>query len=130
MRNLLIFLCFGICSNLFAQAKAETVLETTTAWNGTSYKIPDNPSVLVLKIKIPAKDTLAWHQHPYFNVGYLLKGELKVETQKGETLLMKAGESLVELNEQWHRGINVGEEDIEIVVFYLKEKDTPITILQ
>jgi quercetin dioxygenase-like cupin family protein len=106
------------------------VLETTTAWNGTSYKIPDDPSVLVLKIKIPAKDTLAWHQHPYFNVGYLLKGELKVETQKGETLLMKAGESLVELNEQWHRGINVGEEDIEIVVFYLKDKDTPITILQ
>ena len=43
---------------------------------------------------------------------------------------MKAGESLVELNEQWHRGINVGEEDIEIVVFYLKDKDSPITILQ
>ena len=63
-------------------------------------------------------------------MGYLLKGELKVETQKGETLLMKAGESLVELNEQWHRGINVGEEDIEIVVFYLKDKDSPITILQ
>lgn len=83
-----------------------------------------------MKIKIPAKDTLAWHQHSYFNVGNLLKGKLKVETQKGETLMMKAGESLVELNEQWHRGINLGEEDIEIVIFYLKDKDTPITILQ
>tara|TARA_B100001093_G_C26860545_1_gene1029977 strand:- start:22223 stop:22450 length:228 start_codon:yes stop_codon:yes gene_type:complete len=75
---------------LFAQVKAETILETSTAWNGTSYRIPNDPSVLVLKIKIPAKDTLAWHQHPYFNVGSLLKGKLKVETQKGETLMMKA----------------------------------------
>lgn len=130
MRNLLFLLCLGFYSSLFAQAKVETVLETSAAWNGTSYRIPNDPSVLVLKIKIPAKDTLAWHQHPYFNVGYLLKGKLKVETQKGETLMMKAGESLVELNEQWHRGINLGKEDIEIVVFYLKDKDTPITILQ
>ena len=130
MRNLLFLLCLGFYSSLFAQAKVETVLETSAAWNGTSYRIPNDPSVLVLKIKIPAKDTLAWHQHPYFNVGYLLKGKLKVETQKGETLMMKAGESLVELNEQWHRGINLGKEDIEIVVFYLKNKDTPITILQ
>ena len=83
MRNLLIILCFGICSSLFAQAKAETVLETTKAWNGTSYKIPDDPSVLVLKIKIPAKDTLAWHQHPYFNE-VISCCELKVETQKGK----------------------------------------------
>ncbi|MAJ32109.1 MAG: cupin [Flavobacteriaceae bacterium] len=120
----------SVFAGLFAQVKAETIVETSTAWNGTSYRIPNDPSVLVLKIKIPAKDTLAWHQHPYFNVDYLLKGKLKVETQKGETLMMKAGESLVELNEQWHRGINVGQEDIEILVFYLKHKDVPITMPQ
>lgn len=46
MRNLLFLHCFGICLGLFAQVKAETILETSTAWNGTSYRIPNDPSVL------------------------------------------------------------------------------------
>jgi quercetin dioxygenase-like cupin family protein len=112
------------------EIKVVEVVKSSHSWNGT--KLPlysqGQPEVTVLRITIPKGVTLPMHQHPVINVGVLLKGELTVKTQKGETLLMKAGDPIVEVVDTWHLGTSTGKEDAEIMVFYAGVKDTPLTI--
>lgn len=68
------------------------------------------------------------HKHPVINAGVLLSGELTVTTEDNETLLLKAGDPIVELVNKWHFGKNTGNGPAEILVFYAGAQDTPITI--
>lgn len=112
------------------EIKVVEVVKSSNSWNGT--KLPHypqgQPEVTVLRITIPKGVTLPMHQHPVINVGVLLKGELTVKTQKGEILLMKAGDPIVEVVDTWHLGTSTGTEDAEIMVFYAGVKDKPLTI--
>jgi len=87
-----------------------TMTKSTQSWNGSTLPAyPDGqPEVTILKIVIQPGVTLEWHKHPIINAGVLLSGELTVESAKQETLLLKAGDTIVELVEQWHHGINSG----------------------
>lgn len=58
----------------------------------------------------------------------LLKGTLTVVTKDKETLRLKAGDSIVEVVNKWHYGINEGNESAEIIVFYAGVQGSPITI--
>ena len=62
------------------------------------------------------------------NAGVLLEGELTVVTQDLKKLYLKAGDSIVEVVDKWHSGINESNETAEIIVFYAGVQDTPITI--
>jgi len=73
---------------------------------------------LILKISIPPHVQLPLHQHPVINADVLLQGELTVETKEGETFHLKAGDPIVEVVNNWHYGINEGDEPAEIIVFY------------
>ena len=110
--------------------KAVQLAKTTTSWDGRT--LPPypagQPEVTILRITIPPKTRLPLHEHPVINAGVLLKGELKVVTEKGETLHLKAGDPIVEVVDKWHYGINEGETPAEIVVFYAGVHDLPITV--
>jgi quercetin dioxygenase-like cupin family protein len=41
---------------------------------------------------------------------------------------MKAGDSIVEVVNKWHYGINEGNEPAEIIVFYAGIKGKPVTV--
>jgi quercetin dioxygenase-like cupin family protein len=71
---------------------------------------------------------LPLHKHPVINAGVLLKGELTVVTEDNKTLHLKAGDSIVEVVNKWHYGINKGNESAEIIVFYAGAQGSPITI--
>lgn len=109
-----------------------TLIETSKSWDGT--KLPDylkgNPKITVLKITIPPKTKLETHKHLEINAGVLLKGTLTVISQSNDTLLLKAGDPIVELVNTWHYGENEGTESAEIIVFYAGIEGTPITILK
>ena len=86
------------------------------------------PEITILKIKIPPKTKLPLHKHPVINAGVLLKGTLTVVTEKDEKLQLKAGDSIIEVVNKWHYGINEGNELAEIIVFYAGVKHSPITV--
>ncbi len=133
---------YGICfilsltSNVWAQevntVKVDVLAKTSASWDGRS--LPNyakgKPEITILRIKIPQGVQLPLHKHPVINAGVLLKGELTVVTKDQETLHLKAGDSIVEVVDKWHYGINEGNELAEIIVFYAGVQGIPITIKQ
>lgn len=121
---------FALCFSFNAAASTSEILQKSqTSWNSTP--LPEmtltNPEVTVVRIEIPKGEKLPLHQHPILNVGYLTKGELTVHTEKGEILVLKAGDPIIEVINTWHYGESTGEEDAEIVVVYVGNKGDTFT---
>lgn len=110
--------------------QAETLVKAGSSWNGAALPAyPDGePEITILKITIPPKTALPWHMHPYINAGILLSGELTVETETDKQLHLTAGDSIVELVNTWHHGVNNGDVPAEIIVMYAGVKGMPVTI--
>jgi len=111
--------------------QVETLVKTTQSWDGNALPAyPEGtPEITVLHITVPPQTKLPLHLHPVINVGYLLSGELTVVTQMEETLHLKAGDTIVELVDKLHYGMNEGEEPAVIVVVYAGVVGTPVTVL-
>jgi len=127
------FLCFfiaGLFSASYDQAQVETLLVTTTSWDGEQigWYPYGTPEVSILKIAVPPGVQLAVHKHPIPLVAYMLSGELSVETENGDTAVFRAGDPIVEVVDTWHFGQSTGEEDAVLVAFYMGVKRLPNTI--
>lgn len=108
----------------------KTFVKSTKSWDGNllpAYS-KGQPEVTILEIEIPPKTKLPMHKHPYMNAGVLVKGTLKVVTDKNEVLILKAGDTIVEVIGKWHYGINEQDEPAKIIVFYAGIKGQPTTI--
>ncbi len=137
MKKLLLgtFLIFCIAVNSYAledhnNASVETLAKSTISWDGSA--LPEypkgTPEITILRIEIPPKCKLPVHRHPVINAGILTKGELTVFTENNEVLHLKAGDSIIEVVEKWHYGINEGTKPAEIIVFYAGVAEKPITV--
>ena len=106
------------------------VAKSGASWDGNP--LPAYPAgaaeITILRIRIPPGAQLPMHKHPVINAGVLLSGELTVVTEKDETLLLKAGEPIVEVVDKWHYGRNEGGEPAEILVFYAGTPNMPLSI--
>ncbi|MDA9557325.1 cupin domain-containing protein [Vibrio sp.] len=71
---------------------------------------------------------LSWHTHPVINAGVLVKGELTVITKEGKERIIVPGEAVAEVLGTVHKGINKGNEPVEIIVFYAGVSGTPLTV--
>lgn len=124
MSKFLYLMCFFTGITFAHEAKeniaVDVLTKTSLSWDGQTLPTypQGQPEVSILKITIAAKTKLPIHQHAVINAGVLLKGELTVHTEKGETLHLVAGDTIVEVVDKWHYGINEGDKDAEIVVFY------------
>lgn len=121
---------FIVCFSFDAvAANSEILQKSQTSWNNTPIKQMNlsNPEVTVVRIQIPQGEKLALHKHPILNVGYLTKGELTVHTEKGEVLVLKTGDPIIEVIDTWHYGESTGNEDAEIVVVYVGNKDDALS---
>lgn len=126
MKKFISGLCLTVLvvGNVFADEKAPVIVDvlakSTSSWEGSA--LPEypkgKPEVTILKIKIEPGVELPLHEHPVINAGYLVSGELTVVTDDNEVLEMKAGDTLIEVVNKWHYGINKGDVPAEIVVFY------------
>lgn len=99
---------------------SEKLIESYLSWNGDSLPAyPEGkPKISIVKVTIPPHSELPKHYHPVINAGILLKGELTVVDEKGNTLHMKAGDPIIEVVDLIHYGKNEGDIPAEIVVFY------------
>lgn len=108
----------------------DVLAKTGLSWDGE--RLPSypagKPEVTILKIEIPPGTKLPLHEHPVINAGVLLKGELTVITDKKKILHLTAGDSIVEVVNTWHYGINEGNIPAEIIVFYAGVEGSPITV--
>ncbi len=130
--SLLSMIVIPIC--LIAQDNQPVIVEklakTSTSWNGSvlpSYK-EGQPEITIFKITVQPNVELPWHIHPTINAGVMVKGTLTVITESGETNELVAGDSIIEVVDKKHRGINKGTEAAEIIVFYAGVVGTPLTI--
>lgn len=131
MHFLFLSACVLISSGAYA-ANSETLIQTENHWNKQAIKPIhiENPQITMLRITIPAGEKLAMHKHPVLNIGYLTKGELTVRSEKGDVLVLKPGDPIVELVDIWHYGESTGTEDAEIVVTYVGDKKDNLSIIK
>ncbi len=131
--KLVILLAFSLPCVAPAQTPApaiqsETLAQTTSSWDGTPYKSypAGQPELSVLKITIPPNTTMKWHTHPMPNAGYLLSGEITVETKDGVKRHFTAGQVIPETVNTVHRGVT-GAEPAVILVFYAGTSGMPLS---
>ena len=124
------FVMILFTTNSSYSAQKEVLLKTTCTWDNAEYKKLKikQPEVTVLKITIDVNEELAMHKHDLVNVAYVKKGTLTVITDDNKEITLHEGESLPELIGKYHYGKNTGNEPIELIVFYVGEKGTPLSV--
>ena len=127
---MVLFIMILCVTNSSYSAEKEVLLKTTSTWDNTEYKKLKirKPEVTVLKIIINVGEELPMHKHDLVNVAYVKKGTLTVITDEGKEITLHEGDVLPELVGKYHYGKNTGKEPIELIVFYVGEQGTPLSV--
>ena len=131
IKLVIIFIMMILCAtNLSYASQKDVLLKTTSTWDNTEYKKLKirKPEVTVLKIVINVNEELPMHKHDLVNIAYVKKGTLTVVTENNQEITLHEGEVLPELIGKYHYGKNTGNEPVELVVFYIGEKGTPLSV--
>ena len=126
---ILLFIMILYSTTLAYSAEKEVLLKTTSTWDNAEYKKLKikTPEVTVLKIIININEKLPMHKHDLVNIAYVKKGTLTFITDDNKEITLHEGEVLPELIGKYHYGKNTGNEPVELVVFYIGEKGTPLS---
>ena len=127
---IVLFVMIFCVTNLSYSAEKKVLLKTTSTWDNAEYKKLriKKPEVTVLKIVINVGEELPMHKHDLVNIAYVKKGTLTVITDENKEITLHEGESLPELIGKYHYGKNTGNEPVELIVFYIGEKGTPLSV--
>ena len=135
MNYIVRFVLLFVVVNLFItssvySAEKEVLLKTTSTWDNAEYKKLKikTPEATVLKIIIDVNEELPMHKHDLVNIAYVKQGSLTVITDDNKETTLNAGEVLPELIGKYHYGKNTGKEPVELIVFYLGQKGTPLSV--
>ena len=130
MKLVIMIFVMILFTNISYSAEKNVLLKTTSTWDNTQYKKLKikKPEVTVLKIIINVNEELPMHKHDLVNIAYVKKGTLTVVTENNQEITLHEGEVLPELIGKYHYGKNTGNEPVELVVFYIGEKGTPLSV--
>ena len=125
-----LFVMILCVTNISYSAEKDVLLKTTSTWDNAEYKKLKikKPEVTVLKIIINVNEELPIHKHDLVNIAYVKKGTLTVITDENKEITIHEGEVLPELIGKYHYGKNTGNEPVELVVFYIGEIGTPLSV--
>ena len=116
--------------NVVTSVESTELLRTSQSWNGM--EMPDypqgRPELVAVKYVIPPGQKLGWHHHVSMNHGVLVQGELKIIGQDGKTTVLHAGDVVVEMVDAIHHGESCGTEPVVLYMFYLSQKDLPLSV--
>ena len=117
-----------VAANTQFDIKSETLLHSTSAWNGVSYEVYSKGALelSVLRITIPPHSNRKWHTHPMPSAAYIVSGEITIE-QLGvnKKRPFVAGEVVPETVNTLHRGIT-RERPVVLIVVYAGVKEMPL----
>jgi quercetin dioxygenase-like cupin family protein len=121
-------LTLTLSTSAFAKLKVDTLVDTTTSWDGGSFAYgKGNAKIVVKKIVTDTdKGFKAFHCHITPLVAYVVKGQLEVVKKSGATRVFKAGEVVVEVMNQWHAG--KFSKGTELIVFYANSEKYPLNV--
>ena len=121
-------LCAAHAQDTSSRIQTETLIQSTSSWDGTPYTSypAGRPQITILKITIAPHTALKWHSHPMPNAGYILSGELTIEKQDGTKQHFAAGQAVTETVNSVHRGIT-GAEPTVLIVFYPGTPGMPLS---
>ena len=112
------------------QIDTTELFRTSQSWDGA--ELPDypqgRPKLVAVKYVIPQGRKLGWHHHDAMNCGVLVQGELTIVSQDGTTKVVHAGEAIVEMVGTVHHGENRGTDPVVLYMFYLSQKDRPLSV--
>ncbi|MCG2589651.1 cupin domain-containing protein [Rhodohalobacter sulfatireducens] len=112
--------------------KSTQILQTQSTWNGAdlSYSVSGEEEITALKIEFAPGAETAWHRHPVASLAYIISGELEVILKDSkESKIFRKGDAFSEVINTWHYGKNIGDEPVELIVFYVGEKGIQLTEL-
>ena len=112
------------------QVQSTELFRTSQSWDGV--ELPDypegKPELVSVKYEIPVGQKLAWHAHPVMNFGILVEGDLTIISQDGTEETVHEGEAIVEMVDTIHHGENRGTKPVLLYMFYLAQKDVPLSV--
>jgi quercetin dioxygenase-like cupin family protein len=113
-----------------SEIKIEKLMKTDTTETGQHIDYPDITSeeVSILKVTIPPGKSTGWHKHLFPVFAYVLKGTLTVQQENGKKIRIQKNEPSAESVNMYHIGMNEGKEPVVLIVFYMGEKDKPISV--
>jgi quercetin dioxygenase-like cupin family protein len=134
-KNQFIFL-MALCCPLAASAsdestapKVTTLLKTTTSWDGKPIVYPKGPGeVTALIVEIEPEAETGWHEHPVPVFGYIMEGELELRLAAGKVKILHPGDAISESVGVLHNGRNIGDEPVKILVFYMGEIGSKLSV--
>ncbi|MCB1706169.1 MAG: cupin domain-containing protein [Halioglobus sp.] len=87
------------------EIKVTPLLKTQESWDGKKIAYPTGTAeVTAMQVEIAPGAETGWHLHPVPSFGMVLEGELEVELESGQTLLLKQGEVAAETVNVYHNG--------------------------
>lgn len=127
--NTVKYLIIIIVTLVSTSAQAENLLQSTTSWDGGELYYPEGKAEITSFIlKLEEGKQVPYHCHPVPTMGYVLRGSVEVETDKGDKTVLHQGESAIEVMKTVHRGTAVNG-PAEIVVFYAGAEGVPNTVM-
>ncbi len=112
------------------QIKAIELIRTSQSWDGVP--LPDyfkgRPELVAVKYVVPKGLKLGWHHHDAINCGILVQGELTIVSHDGTEKVVHEGEPIVEMVGTVHHGENRGTKTVVLYMFYLSQKDMPLSV--
>lgn len=98
---------------------AQTVMKTSTSWDGKPIIYPSGASeISVLSIEIASGQETGWHSHPVPSFAYVLAGTLEVTEATGKSKIVRTGEMLAEVVNTSHNGRAIGGAPVKLIVLY------------
>lgn len=132
---LLIANALTACNNInggdtVAKVESVELLRTSQSWNGD--ELPNypqgKPELVAVKYIIPPGEKLGWHHHVAMNHGVMVQGEITIIGVDGKIGVVREGDVVVEMVDGIHHGENRGTEPAILYMFYISQKDWPLSI--
>lgn len=119
-------------ANTIPGVSAEVLIKSEKSWNGSVLPAypTGQPQITIIRYQFAPGAVLPVHKHPVINAGVMLRGQLSVRTESGQTLELTAGDPIIELVDQWHEGRNSGNETAELIIVYAGTPNLPLAIRQ
>ena len=103
-----------------AAVKVTPLMKTKTSWDGKAIVYPQGQAeVSALIVEIMADGQTGWHQHPVPSFAYVLEGTLEVRRKSGETIVLRAGDTLAEVVDTLHNGKALGGKNVKLSLIHI-----------
>jgi quercetin dioxygenase-like cupin family protein len=114
------------------QVVVTPIIAATTTAIGQPISLPkSNAEVRMSIYEIPVGATLPVHKHPYHRYAYVLAGKLRVvAVENSRTFEYAAGDVVIEMVDAWHRGVNIGDVPVRLLVIDQVEAGQQNTVLE